>query len=188
MEISKSIKDVILDEPKKSGEPTEPVIYEPEDKSHLTKWDKCKIWCCNAYHPYKKLPMLKWIQVTLSIKVMQLIQNDDSSLMSHLPSGCFIMFFFISFFTSFSFTWFKIFFVIVNFQVFIFGFISLKMMFWMDIYGFWLPWPSCLYFKVIWVGKSLVEICLDNFPKSVSPFMPPPRAGSHVGRAAVVIF
>ena len=83
VEISKSIKDVILDEPKKSGEPTEPVIYEPEDKSHLTKWDKCKIWCCNAYHPYKKLPMLKWIQVTLSIKVMQLIQNDDSSLMSH---------------------------------------------------------------------------------------------------------
>ena len=80
VEISKSIKDVILDEPKKSGEPTEPVIYEPEDKSHLTKWDKCKIWCCNAYHPYKKLPMLKWIQVTLSIKVMQLIQNDESSL------------------------------------------------------------------------------------------------------------
>lgn len=54
--------DVILEEPKKSGEPTEPVFYEPEDKSHLTKWDRCKIWCCNAYHPYKKLPMLKWIQ------------------------------------------------------------------------------------------------------------------------------
>ena len=58
----KSLEDVILDEPK-SGEPTEPVIYEPEDKSHLTNWDRCKIWCCNAYHPYKKLPMLKWIQV-----------------------------------------------------------------------------------------------------------------------------
>ena len=44
----------------------------------------------------------------------------------HLPSRSFIMFFFISFFTSFSFTWFKIFFVIVNFQVFVFCFISLK--------------------------------------------------------------
>ena len=49
------------------------------------------------------------------------------------------MFFFISFFTSFSFTWFEIFFVIVNFQVFVFCFISLKSIgfqVFMDFYGF----------------------------------------------------
>ena len=82
---SKSIKDVILEEPKKSGEPTEPVVYEPEDKSHLTKWDRCKIWCCNAYHPYKKLPMLKWIQVILSLtfKSQYSFKNDDVLFMSH---------------------------------------------------------------------------------------------------------
>ena len=50
--------------------------------------------------------------------------NQTPDCPDSLPPRSLIMFFFVSFFASFSFTCFKIFFVIVNFQVFVFGFIS----------------------------------------------------------------
>lgn len=45
-----------------------------------------------------------------------------------------------------------------------------------------------LYLSFVWPGKSRLEYCLDNALKSFSPRPLPPRAGSNVGRAAVVIF
>lgn len=39
----------------------------------------------------------------------------------------------------------------------------------------------------MWPGKSRLEYCLDSALKSFSPRPVPPRAGSNVGRAAVVI-
>lgn len=44
-----------------------------------------------------------------------------------------------------------------------------------------------LYFNFVWDGKSLLEYCTDNALRSFSPRPWPPRAGSNVGRAAVVI-
>ena len=43
------------------------------------------------------------------------------------------------------------------------------------------------YFNFVWEGKSLLEYCFDKAERSFSPFPLPPRAGSNVGRAAVVI-
>ena len=37
-------------------------------------------------------------------------------------------------------------------------------------------------------GKSRLEYCLDKTERSPSPLPDPPRAGTYVGRAAVVIF
>ena len=45
------------------GEPE--VTYQPEDKSHLTKCDRGLRWFKREFHPYKIIPMLKWIQVLL---------------------------------------------------------------------------------------------------------------------------
>ena len=39
------------------------VTYQPEDKSHLTKCDRSLRWFKREFHPYKIVPMLKWIQV-----------------------------------------------------------------------------------------------------------------------------
>ena len=43
------------------------------------------------------------------------------------------------------------------------------------------------YFNFVWEGKSLLEYCFERAERSFSPFPLPPRAGSNVGRAAVVI-
>lgn len=44
-----------------------------------------------------------------------------------------------------------------------------------------------LYFNLVCPGRSLLEYCRDIALKSFSPRPVPPRAGSNVGRAAVVI-
>lgn len=44
-----------------------------------------------------------------------------------------------------------------------------------------------LYLSFVWPGKSRLEYCFDKALKSFSPRPDPPRAGSNVGRAAVVI-
>lgn len=45
-----------------------------------------------------------------------------------------------------------------------------------------------LYLRFLWPGKSRLEYCFDIELKSFSPRPEPPRAGSNVGRAAVVMF
>jgi hypothetical protein len=45
-----------------------------------------------------------------------------------------------------------------------------------------------LYLSLLCEGKSLLEYCLDIAERSFSPRPCPPRAGSKVGLAAVVIF
>lgn len=56
--------------------------------------------------------------------------------------------------------------------------------------GLGTPNPHCkyLYLSLVWEGRSLLEYCLERADRSPSPFPLPPRAGSNVGRAAVVIF
>ncbi len=49
------------------------------------------------------------------------------------------------------------------------------------------PLYAYLYLSLVWEGRSRLEYCLDRADKSPSPFPRPPRAGSNVGRAAVVI-
>lgn len=44
-----------------------------------------------------------------------------------------------------------------------------------------------LYFSLVCPGKSLDEYCLLSADRSFSPLPVPPRAGSNVGRAAVVM-
>lgn len=44
-----------------------------------------------------------------------------------------------------------------------------------------------LYFNFVWPGKSRLEYCLEMALKSFSFLPEPPRAGSNVGRAAVVM-
>ena len=41
------------------------VTYQPEDKSNLAKCDRGLRWFKREFHPYKIIPMLKWIQVLL---------------------------------------------------------------------------------------------------------------------------
>ncbi len=49
------------------------------------------------------------------------------------------------------------------------------------------PLNAYLYLSLVWEGRSRLEYCLDRADRSPSPFPRPPRAGSNVGRAAVVI-
>lgn len=46
---------------------------------------------------------------------------------------------------------------------------------------------SYLYFSLVCEGRSLLEYCLERAERSPSPLPRPPRAGSNVGRAAVVM-
>ena len=47
--------------------------------------------------------------------------------------------------------------------------------------------PDYLYFNLVWAGKSRLEYCFESALRSPSPFPEPPRAGSNVGLAAVVM-
>ena len=51
----------VAPEPEVSSQPE--VTYQPEDKSDLTKFDRATRWFKREFHPYKIIPMLKWIQV-----------------------------------------------------------------------------------------------------------------------------
>ena len=46
---------------------------------------------------------------------------------------------------------------------------------------------SYLYFSLVCEGMSLLEYCFEREERSPSPLLLPPRAGSNVGLAAVVI-
>ena len=50
-----------------------------------------------------------------------------------------------------------------------------------------IPPHTHLYFSLVCEGRSLLEYCLDSADKSPSPLALPPRAGSKVGLAAVVM-
>lgn len=51
----------VVSEPKVGTQPE--ITYQPEDKSDLTKCDRATRWFKREFHPYKIIPMIKWIQV-----------------------------------------------------------------------------------------------------------------------------
>ena len=57
-----------------------------------------------------------------------------------------------------------------------------------DYYHLLSPRGTYRYFNFVCDGKSRLEYCFERALRSPSPFPDPPRAGSKVGRAAVVIF
>ena len=61
---SKVAPDHVVEVAPEAGVGTQPeVTYQPEDKSDLTKCDRATRWFKREFHPYKIVPMLKWIQV-----------------------------------------------------------------------------------------------------------------------------
>ena len=53
------------------------VTYQPEDKSELTKCDRSARWCKREFHPYKIIPMLKWIQVHREYFQSKMVSDEN---------------------------------------------------------------------------------------------------------------
>ena len=61
---SQVVEDHVVEAAPEAEVGTQPeVTYQPEDKSDLTKCDRATRWFKREFHPYKIVPMLKWIQV-----------------------------------------------------------------------------------------------------------------------------